>query len=72
MSYAMPNNQHHDDVTSAKPTVLHCAVLCCIVQALEVEKQQAASTAEAAKAAIEARLRAVTAEAAEATGKTGW
>jgi prephenate dehydratase len=38
------------------------------LQALEVEKQQAASTAEAARTAAEAKLKAVIAEAADAAG----
>jgi hypothetical protein len=38
------------------------------LQALEVERQQAASTAEAARAAADAKLKAVAAEAADAAG----
>ena len=41
---------------------------CLLLQAVEAEKQQQATTAEAAKAAAEAKLKAVLAEAAEAAG----
>lgn len=41
---------------------------CRCMQVVEAEKQQAASIADAAKAAVEARLKAALAEAAEAAG----